>query len=116
MDDGPDRLCVWHKLLDIHVLDGRIDEQREYNREHTSLPWNALDLDVPGVSLHQFPGDVQSQPYTGLRTRLYLGARGTVVWLENVRHHLTGKPPPPITPPHLPPTSPPVPRPRTPVS
>jgi hypothetical protein len=28
MDDCPDRLCVRHKLLDIHMLDCRIDEQR----------------------------------------------------------------------------------------
>src|SRR5260221_6854559 len=90
MDDCPDRLCVRHKLLDIHVLDCRIDEQWEYHREHTSFPWNTLYIDVPGVSLHQFPGDVQSQPYTGLRTRLDLGARGTVVWLGNVPQQLSG--------------------------
>jgi hypothetical protein len=28
MDDCPDRLCVRHKLFDIHMLDCRIDEQR----------------------------------------------------------------------------------------
>src|SRR5260221_4350649 len=87
--DGPDRLCVWCKLCSIYVLGCRIDEQWEYHGEHTSFPWNALDINVPGVSLHQFPGDVQSRPYTGLRTRLYLGARGTVVWLENVRQQLS---------------------------
>ncbi len=60
--DGPDRLCVWCQLCRIYFLGCRIDEQREDHGEHTSFPWNALDIDAPGVTLHQFPSDVQSHP------------------------------------------------------